>query len=167
MVECLIVHPYIRIPQFIIGAIITLINVVCCVKSLYVLKCREKATEIQTKIKLMCGFLVILFAIDAMLQVIVGSVQIFCINQNFMLRWKIHDICSGLIWLSYPVGLFSLYYLFGMKLIESFEGSIIQVSKYNKKLFYLSVGIQWICYVIAETISYIFLQNAENFNRKK
>ena len=157
-------HPYVLIPEFIIGTIITLTNIICCVKSLYALKCRETAKKVQTKIKLMCGFLIIVFTIDSVLQLTTGSLTIFCINQNVRLRWEMHHICSGLLLLSYPLGLFSLYYLFGIKLIESFEGSIVQVSKCNKNLFYSSVAIQWICYVVAETIAYIFLQYPENFD---
>ena len=151
---CVIINPHVRIPELFIGTIITITNIICCVRSLYALTHRQKAKDIQIKIKIACSLIVTLFAIESILHLISCCVDIFCDNENSRLRLRIYYLCAGLILLLYPLALLSIYLLFGLKLIESFEDSVIQVSKCNKRLFYSSVAIQWICYITAQ-ISYI------------
>ena len=141
-----------QIPEFIIGTIITTTNIICCAKSLYALKKKPTAKEIQTKIKLACCVIVIMFAIQSIIQLTSSGVLIFCVDENYEndeIRWNIYGICTGILWILYPLSFLSLYLLFGIKLIEAFEDSVIQVSKLNKKIFYSSIILQWICYIIA------------------
>ena len=149
---CVIINPHVRIPEFILGVIITTTNVIWCVRSVQALTHRQTAKNIQIKIKLACGLIVILFAIESILHMISSGVTIFCDNGHYQTRVNIHITCAGLILLLYPLSLLSIYLLFGFKLIDSFKDSIIQVSQCNKTLFYSSVLIQWICFFITQTV---------------
>ena len=95
-----------------------------------------------------------MFAIESVLQLINSGVGVFCYGENNKIRWNIFIACGAVLWLLYPLSLMSLYFLFGIKLIESFEDSVIQVSKLNKQLFYSSIASpQGVCFRFDEKIS--------------
>ena len=148
-------EPYVIFPGFILCCLITICSIVCCIQSIHYLK--DSGKEIKTRIKLAVGFIIVLCAIQSILYSLEWGLLTFSFGFTPVIRWTVYYYGTTLNWLLYPIELLGLYTLFGIKLIYSFNNSIVQISKCNQNTFYASVVLGWISYFTVQIICYIFI----------